>query len=116
MRRPCPSQSVCVSHKSRSIKTTERIQLVLAWELPSTYPTLAYKKIWVSPKKGYFTLELCPKLWTKKILPRQVGHVVNKTRQWSSLWMTPTIIDVTLLNAYTGCPNKYGPPTVFHHY
>ena len=31
----------------------------LAWELPSTYPTLCYKEIQVSSKYGLFPLELC---------------------------------------------------------
>ena len=45
----CPS--VCLSVTSRCcIETTRRIELVLAWRLHSTYPTLWYKDIWVSPK------------------------------------------------------------------
>ena len=36
--------SVCLSVTSRcSAKTDERIWLVLAWEVPSTYPTLWHK-------------------------------------------------------------------------
>ena len=39
------SVCLCLSVTSRySIKTVERIGLVLAWELLSTYPTLCYKK------------------------------------------------------------------------
>ena len=37
--------------------TTGRIELVLAWRLPSTYPTLCYKKIWVSQKTGVLPFE-----------------------------------------------------------
>ena len=45
--------SVCLSDTSRCcIETTGRIELVLARRLPSTYHTLCYKKIWVSPKTG----------------------------------------------------------------
>ena len=44
-------------------------------------------------KLGYFPLELCPKLRTNKISPRQVDRVVNKTRRRrrrrSSLLTTP---------------------------
>ena len=55
--RPCPitplpvSICVCLSVTSRSfIETVERIELVLACELPSTYLTQCYKKICLSPK------------------------------------------------------------------
>jgi len=41
-------------------------------------------------KCGYFPLELCPKLLTWKISPRQVNRVVNKIRRRSSLLTTPT--------------------------
>jgi len=42
------------------------------------YPTLCYRETRESPKEGYFS-------WTKKILPRQVDRVVNKTGRRSSL-------------------------------
>jgi len=32
-----------------SLETAEQIELVLAWDLPSTYPTRCYKEIRVSP-------------------------------------------------------------------
>jgi len=32
-------------------------------------------------KMEYFNLELCPKLRTEKISPRQVDRIVNKTRR-----------------------------------
>jgi len=49
----CPS--VCQTVTSRnSIETDDRIELVLAWELPSTYPTMCCKKIRVSPKIRVF--------------------------------------------------------------
>jgi len=48
------SLSICVAYVSvsnwSSMKTAERIELVLAWELPSTYPTPRFKEILVSPK------------------------------------------------------------------
>jgi len=47
----CLSVCLSVSVKSRSsTETAERIELILAWELPSTYPTQCYKEIRVSPK------------------------------------------------------------------
>jgi len=47
MLRPC----VCVSVTSRcSTKTARRIELILPRRLPSTYPTLCYKEIRVTPK------------------------------------------------------------------
>jgi len=51
----CPSlrPSVCQSSTSQyCIETTGRIELFLAWRLPSTYPTLCYKEIRASPKIG----------------------------------------------------------------
>ena len=59
------------------IERTGRIELFLARTLPSTYPTLCCKEIWVSPKLGYFPLELCAKLRTWKISPWQVDRVVS---------------------------------------
>jgi len=41
-------------------------------------------------KIGYFPVELCPRLRTPKISPRQVDRVVSKTRRRSSLLTTPT--------------------------
>jgi len=53
---PLSQMSVCLSVTSRSlIETDGRIELVLAWRLRSTYPTLRSKNILVSPKK-YFPL------------------------------------------------------------
>ena len=49
----CPS----VLSTQAGIETTGRIELVLAWRLPSTYPTLCYKKIWVSQKTGVLSFE-----------------------------------------------------------
>jgi len=42
--------SVCTSQAGTCIKTTGRIELILARELPSTYPTRSYKKVRVPPK------------------------------------------------------------------
>ena len=60
----CPS--VCLSAKSRYanwyIETTGRIEPVLAWRLPSTYPTLCYKEFVYLQKLGYLNpLGLCLK-------------------------------------------------------
>ena len=46
----CLSVSVCTSQSC--IETTGRIELVLAWRLPFTYPTVCFKEIWVSSKIG----------------------------------------------------------------
>ena len=60
--------SVCLSVTNLSfIETNRRIELVFAWELYSTCPTLCYKKILVSPKiteLSSFPPELRPKLRT----------------------------------------------------
>ena len=58
----CPS--VCLSITSRfCIETTGPIELVLAWRLPSIYPTLCWKrKFSYLQKLGYFPLGLYPKL------------------------------------------------------
>jgi len=45
------------------IETIGRIELVLAWALPSIYPTLYYNEIWVSPKiRIIFSVTLCQAL------------------------------------------------------
>ena len=49
----CGPVSVSVTSQC-SIKTAERIGLVLAWELPSTYPILCYKEIQVPSKMRLF--------------------------------------------------------------
>ena len=42
---------LCLSVTSwSSTITAQWIQLILAWRLPSTYPTLWFKEIWVTPK------------------------------------------------------------------
>jgi len=65
----CPCLSVCLSRVG--VETDKRIGLVLAWELPSTYPTLCYKEIQVSSKIGYFRLEL----WTWKNFSNTISIV-----------------------------------------
>jgi len=50
----------------------------------------------------YFPPELCPKLWTWKISPRQGNLIVSKTRQWSSLLTTRTNVKSSWL--FTTCP------------
>ena len=81
-RRVSDRLSVCLSVRpsvtSRyCIETTGRIELFLVGMLPSIYPTLCCKEIWVSQKLGYFPLELCAKLRTWKISPWQVDRVVS---------------------------------------
>jgi len=66
----CLSASVCLSVTSRSsIETVKRIELMLAWELPSTR---VKRKFGYLQKLGYFALELCPKLQTYNILLRYI--------------------------------------------
>ena len=59
------------------IETTGEIELFWAWSLPSTYSTLCYKEIWVSPK-------IRPKLRTWKI----------------SIALSRKIVDVTVLRRF----------------
>ena len=60
---------------------------------------LCYNEIRASPTTRVLpSLELCPKLRTWKISPRQVDIVVsNKTRRWWSLLTTPTTADASWL-------------------
>ena len=47
----CLSVCFCLSVTSRcSVETDERIELVLAWELYSTYPIVCFKEIRVPAK------------------------------------------------------------------
>ena len=93
------SSCVCLSclfiTRQYCIETTGRIELVLACRLPSTYPTLCFKEIWLLPKIRVLPLELCPKL-------RKFHHgksVVWSTTRWrSSLLMTPIC-----QSTYRGC-------------
>ena len=52
------------------------------------------EEIWVSLKIRVLSSGIiCPKLWTWKISPWQVGRVVNKTRRRSSLLTTLATAD-----------------------
>jgi len=54
---------LCLSVTSRcSIETAERIGLFLAWELPSTYPTLCCKEIQASTEMRVLSCGTFPKL------------------------------------------------------
>jgi len=68
---------------SYCIETTVRIELVFGMDSFSTYTTLRYKEMWVSPKitVAHLSLGLCPKLRTLKISSRQVDRVVDKDRR-----------------------------------
>jgi len=76
----------CLSATSRSsVKVAERIELVSPMGAPSTCPTLCCKYIQVPPNKGlYFAAAswLC---------------CFNKTHRWSSLWITPAVVDTSTL-------------------
>ena len=71
----CLCLSVSVCHKLCSIETAGRINLVLAWRLLLTSPTLCFKeiqvptKIRVLPSGTFFS-----KLWTLKISPRHIDR------------------------------------------
>ena len=83
----CVRPSVCPSVTSQyCMEMTERIDLIFGCKPPPTYPTLSYKKIWVTPKIGYFPSELCPKTPGLKNSPRQVDRIVNKTRRRLRRW------------------------------
>jgi len=83
--------SVCLSQAGIASKRLDESSCFLVRRLCSTYPTLCYKDIWVSPKIRVLpagTLSQTPDLET--ISPRQVDRVVNKSRRRhhrrSSLW------------------------------
>ena len=50
----CLSVSVCLSQVGVLSKQVEELNWVLAWELPSTSPTVCYKKIQVPSKIRVF--------------------------------------------------------------
>jgi len=70
---------VSVCHKSVFYRNccTDRAGF-LARRLSSTYSTLRFKEIRVSPKIRVIPREICPELWTLNILPVQVDRVVSK--------------------------------------
>jgi len=82
----CPSVCLCLSMTSRSsIKTAERIELILVLELLSTHPTLCEKEILVSPRKGTFLWNFLPNSGLKISL-RYIdrGNVINFVRdRWT---------------------------------
>jgi len=94
----CPS-AVRLSQAGIVSKHLGRIEMVLAWILPSTFRCMPIRKFGFFQKWGYFPLELCPKLWTLKMSPRKVDRVVNVTRRRSSLLAT----FATVLSTRRGC-------------
>ena len=60
----------------------------LAWRLPSTYPTLCCKEIWVSLK---ISVGLCYKLWTRKFC-----HM-------KSIALSPTLVVVVVVDDSRVC-------------
>jgi len=95
---PCPSVSVT---SRSSIETTERIELFLAWELSSTYPTLCYKDIRVPLKIRVLPSDTLPELRTLKIFASSSRSCGRRNCRRSSLWITPTTIDASLLDAHS---------------
>ena len=67
----CPSVRPSVTSRY-CIEMTGEIELFWAWSLPSTYSTLCYKEIWVSPK-------IRPKLRTWKISIALSRKIVDVT-------------------------------------
>jgi len=93
--------SVRLSDTSRyCIETTVRIELVLAWRLPSTYPTLCYKEI------GYLQnpcgiLSQTPENFARAMVDRVVNKTHRCGRRRSSLLTSRTTGDESwLLNYY----------------
>ena len=63
----CRRMSVCLSVTRRyCIETAALVEMLFARRFPSTYLPPRFKDIRVSPKRGYFPMELCPKLWNLK--------------------------------------------------
>ena len=60
----CPSVRLSVTSWYCIETTFRRIELVLAWRLPSTYPHCVIRKFGYLQKLEYFPLGLCPKLRT----------------------------------------------------
>ena len=84
----CLSQSVTRC----SVETDGQIELAfdtkVLFDLSSSCSHPVIRKFGYLQQCSYFRLELCPKLWPKKISPRQVDHVLDKTHRRSSLLIT----------------------------
>ena len=91
----CLCVCVCLSQVGVLSKQSWRIELFLAWELPSTYPTLCFKEIWW-PKvrtlpSGILTQILDRENFTTAC--RSSLGVVNKDgRQWA-LFIAHSTVD-----------------------
>ena len=85
------SVCVCPSVTSRyCIETDGRIQVVLARKLFSTYPTVCYKEIRISPKYGHFPLKLCPNSENFATASRSCYQQEALIRQ---VWSTSSTVD-----------------------
>jgi len=92
----CPSAYPSVHRKPVSHRNDES-NWFLAWELPSTDPTLFRKKILVPLKIRVLLSGTLSRTLDLENLPRQVDRVVNKAcRRWSLL-TTSTMVDVSWL-------------------
>ena len=73
------------------LKQLNESSWLLARVLRSTYPTLCFKEIWISPKLGYFSLELIAFSALTLLVGRQEGHHACKKLSggvlaWLSVW------------------------------
>ena len=89
----CLSVSVCLSVTSRSsIETAERIELVLAWELPSI--RIGRKFVYLQ-KLECFALELCSKLQIYNILLRYIETCCRHS--WRKM-DAPSVINLAVVD------------------
>jgi len=81
----CLSVPVFVTSRC-SIETTERIELVLVWELRSTYPTPCYGEIWVPQNKGTSTWNFVPNSGLGKFRPGKLIVLSTKRVDGRAYW------------------------------
>ena len=84
--------SVRLSQAGIVSKRLDKSSWSFVWMLPSTYPTLCCKEIWVSAKIRVLPSGALSRTPDFEILPQHVDRVVNKTRsrrRRSSLLTTP---------------------------
>ena len=96
----CVCPSLCL-RQAGIVDATRRIELVLAWRLPSTSPTPFYKKIRVPAKQEYiFLWKFAPNSGLRKFrYVAGLSCIVNKNRRRSRLLTTLTTVDASWLRA-----------------